>query len=909
MKRAWLRTLSVQQVLVGQFLLVVLVAAIMVFLTVAFWRLPLVRAQSEMEQRRATAIAAHHVEVNLQYVEQLTLALSRSINAADQDNRVGQEVFNALLIQLGSRTDFFQGIYVLNKAMEIQDLVASSEMSSRVSDWRGSDLSGLPVVQRVSQSGTAQWSNQYRSPILDRPVVSFVVPIESGYLMTELSVDRLANAVRQSSALDGLMVVVIDGKGEIVAAPDMGQAAIRSNISQWSMVQAAMGGRYEHGSIEMGGQQFVGTAQLLERIGWIVIAGYPRETVVSSRNAAIGIASFTLLVSISVGLAILLWFSKLIKRRLDSSVRFAEAVSHGEYNARLPSTGIRELEALGHSLEQMSHNIQRREAQLKAIVDNTPSMAIQWCDRQGRVLDWNPASSSVLGFTREEALGKTLGSLIWTPQQQAGFLEALADIERTGQPFGPFSGPAKHKDGRELEILSTTFSIPGLSGDLQFVCMEVDITEIKRKEAAIKASEEKFNLFFYASPVPVAVLSPSGGGTFHYVDVNQAWCTLLGYGRDVFVGAEASLGDRLGPLDEINAMLGSLQAHGQTHAREGQLFHQDGQRLRLDVQLGLVHFQGQALVICSLNDVTEKRRIERALRDLNVDLEHRIQRRTENLTESNAALSQAFEDLKKTQAMLVRSEKLASLGSLVAGVAHELNTPIGNGLMAVSTLEQRLKDFRAALAAGLRRSDLDTFVNQVGTATDISTRNLMRASELISSFKQVAVDQTSSQRRRFSVEALVNEILLTLQPILKHVPYRVVVDVRQDVTVDSYPGPLGQVLTNLVQNAVVHAFKDRSEGQIRVTVRLRDPDWVELSVQDDGRGIPVDQLDKVFDPFFTTRLGEGGSGLGLHISHNIVTGVLAGQIQARNRPEGGAEFEVLFPASAPQRGNHPLPLI
>jgi signal transduction histidine kinase len=296
------------------------------------------------------------------------------------------------------------------------------------------------------------------------------------------------------------------------------------------------------------------------------------------------------------------------------------------------------------------------------------------------------------------------------------------------------------------------------------------------------------------------------------------------------------------------------------------------------------------------------------LRELNAVLEERIQHRTERLTKANAALSRAFDDLKSTQAMLVRSEKLASLGSLVAGVAHELNTPIGNGLMAVSTLDQRLKDFRAALSAGLRRSDLDAFVAQVGTAADISTRNLMRASELISSFKQVAVDQTSSQRRRFSMEALVNEILLTLQPIFKHVPYQVVVEVPQDITVDSYPGPLGQVLTNLIQNAVVHAFKDRSHGQIRVSVHLHGAEQVELRVQDDGRGIPANQIDKVFDPFFTTRLGEGGSGLGLHISHNIVTGLLAGQIQVRNRPEGGAEFAILFPVNAPQRANSPTPL-
>jgi signal transduction histidine kinase len=211
------------------------------------------------------------------------------------------------------------------------------------------------------------------------------------------------------------------------------------------------------------------------------------------------------------------------------------------------------------------------------------------------------------------------------------------------------------------------------------------------------------------------------------------------------------------------------------------------------------------------------------------------------------------------------------LGALVAGVAHEMNTPIGNGLMAVSTLAQRTRELQAMLNTGLRRSDFERFLAQVETAADISTRNLGRAAELISSFKRVAVDQTSSQRRVFDLAEVVHEIVLTLQPTLKHTPYQVMTDVSAGLVLDSYPGPLGQVLSNLVQNAVVHAFGDRPEGRIDITAQAAGDAFV-LTVADDGEGIAPEHLEKVFDPFFTTRLGQGGSGLGLHIVHNVVTG-------------------------------------
>jgi signal transduction histidine kinase len=260
-------------------------------------------------------------------------------------------------------------------------------------------------------------------------------------------------------------------------------------------------------------------------------------------------------------------------------------------------------------------------------------------------------------------------------------------------------------------------------------------------------------------------------------------------------------------------------------------------------------------------------------------------------------LQKAFTDLRLMQDHLVQSEKLASLGALVAGIAHELNTPIGNGLMAISTLEQRAKTFRGQVGQGLRRSDLEAFMGQVETAGMIATRNLERAAELISSFKRVAVDQTSVQRREFELAEFVHEILLTLQPMIKRSPAQVEVQIPP-LVIDGYPGPLGQVVSNLVQNSLVHAFGDRTQGLISISAQA-EADQIRLTLGDDGCGIPDELVRRVFDPFFTTRLGKGGSGLGLHIVHNIVTGMLGGHIELQQRPGGGARFVITFPRCAP----------
>ena len=287
-------------------------------------------------------------------------------------------------------------------------------------------------------------------------------------------------------------------------------------------------------------------------------------------------------------------------------------------------------------------------------------------------------------------------------------------------------------------------------------------------------------------------------------------------------------------------------------------------------------------------------------RDLNETLETRIFERTAELAHRNTDLAKTLDELNLTRDELVESAKLAALGSMVAGIAHELNTPIGNGLTVATTLEGRTNDFKKEMATGLRRSTLDAYVADAAFASDILVRSLDKAATLVSSFKQVAVDQTSSQRRKFMLHDTLAEVLMTMGPSLRRTGCQVLLtEPPDDFQLDSYPGPLGQVITNLITNSVLHGYEGRAPGEIRIVVSRGDDDHASIEVCDDGAGVPEGNLSRIFEPFFTTRLGKGGSGLGLSIARNIVVGTLGGKLSLKSTQGGGATFVVWIPQSAP----------
>jgi signal transduction histidine kinase len=242
----------------------------------------------------------------------------------------------------------------------------------------------------------------------------------------------------------------------------------------------------------------------------------------------------------------------------------------------------------------------------------------------------------------------------------------------------------------------------------------------------------------------------------------------------------------------------------------------------------------------------------------------------------------------------VQSEKLASLGAMVAGISHELNTPIGNTVTVSSTLQAQVKDFKKLVDSGqLRKSDLTDFLGLLNEMADVIVRSTQRAAELVTSFKQVAVDRSSERRRDFDLADLVQELVTALKPSMRKFEITIAVDIAPGIACDSYPGPVGQVVTNLIQNAVTHAFSAEKFGTIFINAQV-DGAWVVMQVRDDGKGMDEHTLKHAFDPFFTTRLGQGGSGLGLSVSHRIATTVLGGTLSASSVAGEGSSFTFSF---------------
>ena len=300
-------------------------------------------------------------------------------------------------------------------------------------------------------------------------------------------------------------------------------------------------------------------------------------------------------------------------------------------------------------------------------------------------------------------------------------------------------------------------------------------------------------------------------------------------------------------------------------------------------------------------DLADRLRAETAARNvLASGLEDEVRRRTGEADAARRSAERALAKLGETQAHLVQAEKMASLATLVAGVAHEINTPVGIVVTASSHLidEARRMEGRAR-EGNLRRADLDAFLGAVTEAASIVLSNGRRAAQLVQSFKRVAVDEASEERRVFALDEYVRDVLATLGPRLSRSPVHLELDLPAGVELESYPGALAQALTNLVLNALVHAFPDSSGGRIAVAAREDGPDTVELTVSDDGCGITPDLLPRIFDPFVTTRRNGGGSGLGLHIAFNRVTLTLGGAIGVDSRLGKGTTFTLRLPRVAP----------
>jgi signal transduction histidine kinase len=367
--------------------------------------------------------------------------------------------------------------------------------------------------------------------------------------------------------------------------------------------------------------------------------------------------------------------------------------------------------------------------------------------------------------------------------------------------------------------------------------------------------------------------------------------------KQLFVWQRHLLPKRDGQMEAIMS-LSADAANIEELRRENTLLHDELKTARKasEVKNALVVEQFRK-IDAMLKQLEQEAAKEQKLRQqLEVELGISEERKRE-LDKARTAAEESLAALKQTQKHLVESEKMAALGGLVAGVAHEINTPVGVGITGVTYLQEKLNEVMAELKAGaMKRSSLDKFFQTSSETLEITMTNLTRAAELIASFKQVAVDQSSEDRRKFNFKNYVNDVLLSLKHQYKRTKHRIEVSGPDNVDVDSFPGAISQIVTNLLMNSLIHAYENDDAGRILFDIRSNDGSVV-LSYSDDGKGIPPENLPRIFDPFFTTRRGKGGSGLGMNIVYNLVRNKLNGSITCDSEVGKGTTFIVSFPAN------------
>ena len=812
--------------------------------------------------------------------------------------------------------DVFEAVFVVAADGRVQTLSLPPRHQQAASELRGADFSGSRLFRSASAAAPpdgrirAIWSDKYLSTLSGKTTVGVALTAGRHLIIGETSTERILAMLKATAPNADAVVTIVDRNGQWLASslPDPDPPDRFADFRTRPWFRDVVEGRVPSGSERHRGERRLTGGVLSDKLRWVIAVTAPAGWSDQAYRVTVllVVGGFVGALLISAGLAPF-WAARMAQP-LHGLIARTHAASEGDYRSPWPPRGIvSELNQLAADLERMVAVIREREQEtarseerLRATLESTPSVAVQWYAPDGRVLYWNQASELLYGYTAAEAVGTNVARsqlMFRSPAQAAEYAALLAEIGRTGQPAGPAEYPLRHKGGSEIVVLATTFAIPGDDGGRILVCMDVDVTARRRAAAALLESEQKLEAIFNASPAAMSVSDPQND--YRYIAVNAAWERQFRRDRAAVLGRSGrELGLWAGEQDRqrFRDLVANRVA---VVDMEAMLLTGDGTPMLCRISTSIVPIEGHELLLTMADDITEERRIEGEIRALNSELERRVEERTLALSDANDELAATIEHLKATQEQLVQVEKLAALGTLVAGIAHELNTPIGNGLMAVTTLRDRLQEFRADSAGGLRRSAFDALFAAFETGSDIAARNLRRAAELIAGFKQVAVDQTSSQRRRFALREVVDEILLTLIPTLRRTPFKVDKAIPEDLLLDSYPGPLGQALANLVNNAVLHAFDGREQGSIRITASGMPGGRIAIRVRDDGCGIPTDQQARVFEPFFTTRMGRGGTGLGLHLVHGIVTNVLGGTIAVESRVGEGTEFTLVLPVNAP----------
>jgi|GEM_PF-3264863 len=605
---------------------------------------------------------------------------------------------------------------------------------------------------------------------------------------------------------------------------------------------------------------------------------------------------------------------KILQGRYDVFVEPIEneKIGHSGFMLNLVSTTLNsEIQELK---TRENHERQTAERMLK-VINAVPDFMLLSRVSDAHIIYANAGVENMTGYAHKKLMGRTMDKvdLGITPEQRNEWQTKLIN---TGA-LNNYETTIKHKNGSLINVLVSA-SLLEIDNTAHVLVICRDITDRKLVEAAVAYANRQLNYVLDAAS-EIAIISTDVKGVVQMF--NRGAEKMLGYrarekigmpmhfeifDKNELVQRSKELSHQFNCTVLTSDVLTLLPARQGSETRNWIYICKNGHRLNVSLTVTRVQDSAGKIVgfLGIARDITLQLQAEQALQDLNYQLEKRVEKRTAELEDTNKNLANTMQDLQLAQAELIRSEKLTALGDIVAVVAHEINTPIGNCLTVATTLRDRSTELYDEVEQGtIRRSSLSSYMNDSKEGLDILIRGLHRSSELITNFKQVAVDQTSEQRRVFKLHQVVNEVVALMMPKLRKTPYQLAISIPEDISMDSYPGPIEQIVSNLINNSILHAFDEDKPGNMKLTAILEDQQ-VKIEFFDNGRGIPEQYLNRIFDPFFTTKLGRGGTGLGLNIVHNIVKNMLGGQIEVSTlgieRAGTGTTFVIVLPLCAPQ---------
>jgi PAS domain S-box-containing protein len=600
-----------------------------------------------------------------------------------------------------------------------------------------------------------------------------------------------------------------------------------------------------------------------------------------------------------IGLFAALFVVRRTVRPLKAIATAIRALAVGEKDTSIPATDVdNEIGDIARAAEVFRHTLvdadAAREAAVRALAEQKLAEesyrklfegsvdGIYVTTPGGRLLNANPALARMMGYDTPEDLINGVNDVAQTvyvdPNVRA---EYKARMERYGV-IREFEYQVRQREGALLWLSDSATAARDESGEIvRYEGTVRDITDQKRAEDAIAEGRRLLQEVIDTVPAVINVKDKQ----LRYVLMNRYMAGIFGIEPTDAIGRTTSdLMSRYGAqkTDENDRRV--LAAGRDLGFYEEEYVDSAGvMRQWLVNKLPLFDAKGdiEHIVTVAL-DIGERKRGELEMR------------------KAKDSAESALRNLRETQNSLIEAEKLAALGRLVAGVAHEVNNPVGISLTVASSLERKTALFASEVGRGnLKRSSLNDFLEASRDASSQLVANLNRAAELIQSFKQVAADRNYSDQRAFDLGDLTEQVVMSLRPGLRKHNLTLNVECQPNLTMNSYPGPYGQVLTNLFLNSVAHAFPNGRSGTVDIKVRESGKDNVEILFSDNGIGMSLDVRRRAFDPFFTTRRDQGGTGLGLHIVYSIVTNRLGGRLDLDSQPGGGTQIQIILPRVAP----------